>query len=94
MRKATIVVLVVIILAFVGGIFYLERRQESETGYKDGLKMGYLYGFNDAKAGSSPKTESLRERLVVEGNSIYEKALLHGAREGYLKGYQSGKETE
>jgi len=94
MRKVTIVILIVIIAVFVGGIFYLNKRQESETGYRDGLKMGYLYGFNDAKGGSLPKTDNLRERLFVEGNSTYDKALLDGAEKGYLKGYAGGKEME
>jgi len=94
MRKTAIVVLIIIIVVFFGGIFYLNQRQESQSGYKDGLKMGYLYGFNDAKAGTPPKTEDLRERLVVDGDSTYDKAFLEGAGKGYLKGYAAGKETE
>jgi hypothetical protein len=94
MGKVTIVVLVVLIAAFVGGFFYLDNRQESETGYKDGLKMGYLYGFNDGRDGDPPETEKLRERLVVEGGSTYDKAFLVGAKEGYVKGYAVGKEEQ
>lgn len=92
MRKVMIIFLIVVIGAFVGGIFYLNNRQESETGYKDGLKMGYLYGFNDARAGSLLKTENLRERLFIEGKSTYDRAFLDGAKNGYVKGYAAGKE--
>ena len=94
MRKVTIVMLVVVIVAFVGGVFYLQMRQESESGYKDGLKMGFLYGFNDAKAGTPPKTEGLRERLQILEDSTYDKAFLEGATTGYLKGYEAGKEGQ
>jgi len=92
MRKVTIIILIVVIVGFIGGVFYLNKKQETETGYRDGLKMGYLYGFNDAKAGTSMNTDTLAERFVIEGNSTYDKALLRGAREGYIKGYQAGKE--
>jgi hypothetical protein len=94
MRKVTIIILIVLIVGFIGGVFYLDRKQESETGYRDGLKMGYLYGFNDAKAGTPLKTDKLGERFVIEGNSTYDEALLRGAKEGYVKGYGAGKETE
>jgi len=94
MRKSIIIILIVVIAAFVGGIFYLNIQQEKETGKREGLTMGYLYGFNDAKAGSPLNTESLRERLSVVGDSAYEKALLAGAKEGYVHGYAAAKKTE
>jgi hypothetical protein len=92
MRKVTIIILIVVIAGFIGGAVYLDRKQESESGYRDGLKMGYLYGFTDAKAGISPETDKLGERFAIVDNSTYDKALLRGAREGYLKGYKAGKE--
>ena len=94
MGKVTIVVLIVIVAVFVGGFFYLESRQESETGYREGLKMGYLYGFNDGKGGKSPETEHLGAILAIEGSSRYDKAFLVGAKEGYVKGYGAGKEAQ
>jgi len=92
MRKVTMIILIVVIIGFIGGALYLNRKQESESGYRDGLKMGYLYGFTDAKAGISPGTDTLAERFAIGDNSTYDKALLRGAREGYLKGYKAGKE--
>lgn len=94
MGRFTVIVLVLAIAIFVGGFFYLNNRQESESGYKDGVKMGYLYGFHDGKAGSPIKTENLGEILAVEGGSTYDKAFLVGAKEGYIKGYAAGEEVE
>jgi hypothetical protein len=94
MRKVTIIVLILVIAVFVVGFFYFNNRQESQTGYKDGLRMGFLYCFNDGKGGGPPETENLRERLVVEGDSAYDKGFLAGAEEGYVKGYGAGKEGQ
>jgi hypothetical protein len=92
MRKVTIIVLIVVIVGFIGGVFYLNKKQETEAGYRDGLKMGYLYGFNDAKAGTSMNTDTLAERFAI-GGSTYDKSFLRGATEGYVKGYQAGQES-
>lgn len=94
MGRVTIIILILVIAVFVGGFFYLNNRQESERGYKDGLRMGYLYGFHDGKAGRPLETENLGEKLVVEESSTYDRAFLGGAKEGYVKGYAAGKEAE
>jgi hypothetical protein len=94
MRKVTVIILIVIIAAFVAGFFYLNNRQESETGYRDGLKMGYLYGFNDGRDRTPPAAEDLGRTLAVVGGSAYDNAFLVGAKEGYVKGYGVGKEVE
>jgi hypothetical protein len=93
-RKSTIIILVILIAVFVAGVFYMERKQESETGYRDGSKMGFLYGFHDGKGGDPAKVETLKQRLVIEGGSTYDKAFLVGAKEGYLRGYDAGKGGE
>ena len=73
MRKVTIIILIVVIAGFIGGVVYLDRKQESESGYRDGLKMGYLYGFTDAKTGISPETDKLGEKFAIGNHSTYEK---------------------
>lgn len=93
MGKVTIVVLVVVIGVFVGGVFYLNSKQESDAGYQEGLRMGYLYGFNDGRAGNPSQVEKLAQRLAIEGSSTYDRAFLDGAKKGYLKGYAAGKEA-
>ncbi len=73
------------------GVFYRNYTLDKNSGEQDGIRMGYLHGFNDARDGKTPNTENLRERLLIMGDSIYEKAFLVGARKGYLKGYDAGK---
>jgi hypothetical protein len=94
MKKRIIIIAIILIGLLVGGIIYRNFRLDKETGQEEGLRMGYLYGFNDARDGKPPHPENLRERLSVEGGSTYDKALLEGARKGYLKGYAEGKKTE
>ncbi len=94
MRRGIVIILIVVIAAFAGGFFYMDYQQEKETGQREGLKMGYLYGFDDAKAGNPLRTENLKERLGVLGDSTYDKAFLAGAQQGYLKGYAEGKESD
>ncbi len=94
MGKATVIVLIILIAALVGGSFYTNYELERESGEQDGRKMGYLYGFNDAKDGKSPNTENLATRLFVVGDSTYDKAFLAGAYDGYRRGYDEGKKED
>ncbi len=94
MRKSIVIVLILLVVALVAGVFYRNYKLEKETGEKEGLKMGYLYGFNDAKAGNPLKTENLAKRLFITGDSTYDKAFLSGATKGYHKGYEAGKEGD
>ncbi len=91
MRKGTIILLVFLIALLMVGVFYRNYTLDKNSGEQDGLRMGYLHGFNNARDGKAPNTEDLRERLFVMGDSTYDKAFLVGARKGYLKGYDAGK---
>jgi hypothetical protein len=93
MRKSVIIILAILVILFIGAFFYLNDRQQSETGYKEGLKMGYLYGFNDGKDGNPLDPEGIKRFFSLEGSSTYGKAFLDGAMEGYRQGYTSGKQT-
>lgn len=93
MRKSVIVILVIVVVLFVVGVFYLNARQQLETGYREGLQMGYLYGFNDARDGKPFNEDGIKTPVPVEDNSVFSKVFLAAAREGYRKGYTSGKET-
>ncbi len=94
MGKGTVVILVILVVALGGGFFYSNHKLEKESGEKEGLKTGYFIGFTDAKDGNSPNTDNLKDRLVVMGDSTWDKAFLAGATEGYRKGYEEGKKAE
>jgi hypothetical protein len=94
MSKGTVVILVLLIVALAGGFFYSNHKLEKESGEREGLKTGYFIGFMDAKDGSPPNTENLKERLFVMGDSTWDKAFLAGANKGYLTGYEEGKKPE
>jgi len=94
MGKGTVIILIILIATLVGGFFYTDYKLERESGEKDGVKMGYLYGFNDAKDGKSPNTENLAMRLFVVGDSTYDKAFLAAAYSGYRRGYDEGKKED
>ena len=93
MRKSVIVILAVLVILSMSGFFYVGHKQQAETGYRDGLKIGYLYGFNDSRDGKSFDLDGIKTLVPLEDNSPYNKGFLAGAMEGYRKGYASGKET-
>jgi hypothetical protein len=92
MRRSIIAVLAVVVVLSVGGFFYLNCRQQTETGYKDGLKMGYLCGFNDGRDEKPFNPDGTRTFVPLEDESAYTVGFMTGAVEGYRKGYAFGKE--
>ncbi len=93
MRKCVIVILAIVLALSMVGFFYLDHKQQAETGYKEGLKMGYLFGFNDSRDGKPFNLDGIKPLVPSGDNSTYSIGFLTGAAEGYRKGYASGKET-
>ena len=93
MRKSVIVILSIVVVLSFGGFFYLNHNQQAEIGYKEGLKMGYLCGFNDGRDRKPFNPDGIKTFVPLGDASTYNKAFLVGATEGYRKGYTSGKQT-